>query len=85
MFINLINRITFSLQRVKPNRKFQVPFQNWSLVKGDTVMVRAGSDKGQIGEIIHVFRRQNAVVVKGLNLKTKRNSNYHTYYRKLRR
>jgi hypothetical protein len=74
MLFNLLKRITYTLQKVKPNRKLQVPFKNWSLVKGDTVMLRAGSEKGKIGEIIRVYRKQNAVVVKDLNMKTKRNS-----------
>lgn len=39
--------------------------------KGDTVMVRAGSQKGAIGEVIRVITKSNSVIVKGINLRTK--------------
>ncbi len=39
--------------------------------KGDTVMVTAGSNKGQVGQIIRVIPDKDRVVVKGLNLRTK--------------
>ena len=37
------------------------------LKKGDTVVVIAGKDKGQEGEIIHVSPRDNKVIVSGVN------------------
>ena len=37
------------------------------LKKGDTVKVIAGKDKGQEGEIIHVFPSDNKVIVNGIN------------------
>lgn len=39
--------------------------------KGDTVMVTSGHFKGQIGEILRVDPKNEAVFVKGINLKTK--------------
>lgn len=39
--------------------------------KGDTVMVTAGSNKGQVGQILRVITDKDRVVVKGLNLRTK--------------
>ena len=39
--------------------------------KGDTVIVTSGSQKGKIGEIIRVITKDDAVVVKGINLRTK--------------
>jgi len=39
--------------------------------KGDTVMVTAGSNKGQIGQILRVIPADDRVVVKGINLRTK--------------
>lgn len=39
--------------------------------KGDTVMIRAGSQKGAIGEVLRVITKSNAVIIKGLNLRTK--------------
>lgn len=39
--------------------------------KGDSVMVTSGQFKGRIGEILRVIPKDDAVVVKGINLKTK--------------
>lgn len=49
------------------------------LKKGDTVKVIAGKDKGQEGEIVHVFPADNKVLVNGVNTakkhsKTSRNN-----------
>ena len=49
------------------------------LKKGDTVKVIAGKDKGQEGEIVHVFPADNKVLVNGINTakkhsKTSRNN-----------
>jgi large subunit ribosomal protein L24 len=37
------------------------------LKKGDTVKVIAGKDKGQQGEIVHVYPSDNKVLVNGIN------------------
>jgi large subunit ribosomal protein L24 len=37
------------------------------LKKGDTVVVIAGKDKGTEGEVIHVFPKDNKVIVNGVN------------------
>ncbi|HAP76423.1 MAG TPA: 50S ribosomal protein L24 [Acidimicrobiaceae bacterium] len=37
------------------------------LKKGDTVVVIAGKDKGQEGEIVQVFPADNKVIVNGVN------------------
>jgi large subunit ribosomal protein L24 len=39
--------------------------------KGDTVMVTSGSHKGKVGEILRVIPKDQRVIVKGLNLRTK--------------
>jgi large subunit ribosomal protein L24 len=39
--------------------------------KGDTVIIRTGSNKGQIGEVIRVDTKNFSVIVKGVNLRTK--------------
>ena len=39
--------------------------------KGDSVMVTSGHFKGRIGEVLRVIPKDDAVVVKGVNLKTK--------------
>ena len=38
---------------------------------GDTVIVIAGSDKGKTGEIIQILRKENRVIVEGVNMVTK--------------
>lgn len=39
--------------------------------KGDTVVVRSGSHKGQVGEVIRVDPESKTVVIKGVNLVTR--------------
>lgn len=39
--------------------------------KGDTVIVRSGTHKGQVGEIIRVDPTEETVVIKGVNLVTR--------------
>jgi large subunit ribosomal protein L24 len=39
--------------------------------KGDTVQVITGRDKGKVGEILRTLPKQSAVIVKGINIKTK--------------
>ena len=39
--------------------------------QGDTVIVIAGNDKGETGEVTQVFSHQNRVVVSGVNRRTK--------------
>jgi large subunit ribosomal protein L24 len=39
--------------------------------KGDTVMVISGKDKGKTGEVSMVLPKENAAVVKGLNVVTR--------------
>ncbi|MHC5113519.1 MAG: 50S ribosomal protein L24 [Planctomycetota bacterium] len=41
------------------------------IIKGDTVMVTAGNDKGVTGEVLRVITKQNRVVVQGVNVRTK--------------
>jgi large subunit ribosomal protein L24 len=36
--------------------------------KGDKVNVIAGKDKGKSGKILHVLRKENRVVVEGINM-----------------
>ncbi len=39
--------------------------------KGDTVQVITGRDKGKVGEILRTLPKRSAVIVKGVNVKTK--------------
>jgi large subunit ribosomal protein L24 len=39
------------------------------LKKGDTVVVIAGNDKGRTGEVRRVLRKENRVLVEGVNVR----------------
>lgn len=38
---------------------------------GDTVQIIAGSDKGKTGEVIQILRKEEKVLVEGINMVTK--------------
>ncbi|XP_012673721.1 probable 39S ribosomal protein L24, mitochondrial [Clupea harengus] len=44
-----------------------IPNENWSVFKGDTVEILAGKDKGKQGKVVQVFRHRNWVILEGLN------------------
>ncbi len=39
--------------------------------KGDTVIVTSGSHKGKTGEVVTVYPKDETVLIKGINLRTK--------------
>ena len=39
--------------------------------KGDNVQVLSGNDKGKKGEVLEVMPKENKVIVKGVNVRTK--------------
>jgi large subunit ribosomal protein L24 len=39
--------------------------------KGDQVMVRAGNDRGRVGEVLRVIPTESRVVVQGVNIRVK--------------
>lgn len=39
--------------------------------KGDTVVVRAGNEKGKSGKVIKVFPKEGLVLVEGVGMRTK--------------
>ncbi len=41
------------------------------VIKGDTVIVTAGNDKGAVGEILKVLTDNNRVLVQGVNIRAK--------------
>ena len=62
--------------RVKPHKPKQTPFDKWFIYKGDEVIMRNGKDKGKKGKILEVMRKQNKVVVDGINVRhSKKKSN----------
>lgn len=48
-------------------RKPPEPIKQWNIVRGDTVAVLSGKDKGKQGKVVAVARKQNRVIVGGLN------------------
>ncbi|XP_075995303.1 large ribosomal subunit protein uL24m [Genypterus blacodes] len=52
----------------KQRRKvFVEPVTEWSVLRGDTVEILSGKDKGKQGKVIQVFRHRNWVILEGLN------------------
>jgi hypothetical protein len=45
-----------------------VPVESWNVVRGDTVMVTAGREKGKTGTVLRVHRKLNRVVIDQVNL-----------------
>lgn len=39
--------------------------------KGDSVKILTGADKGKTANVLQVFRKENKVLVEGINLKSK--------------
>lgn len=76
MLSRLLTQSRFFTMKIKANKKPQVPFRNWQIVRGDEVQIRAGNDKGKVGKVIKVYRKGNAVVVEGINLRLKKMSKY---------
>lgn len=58
---------THHLPQRHPERKLQLPFTNWKIFNGDSVILRTGDDKGKVGRVVKVMRKLNRVVVRGLN------------------
>ena len=64
-----------SILQAKPTKKPQVTFSKWMILRGDVVKVITGKDKGKVGKVSRVWRKQNKITVKGVNIKTKFVSN----------
>jgi hypothetical protein len=48
------------------------PIPNWHIVRGDTVVVLRGRDKGKSGKVTSVQRSRNRVVIEGVNMVRRR-------------
>uniref|UniRef100_A0AAY5KPQ5 Large ribosomal subunit protein uL24m n=1 Tax=Esox lucius TaxID=8010 RepID=A0AAY5KPQ5_ESOLU len=44
-----------------------IPYDEWSVFRGDTVEILSGKDKGKQGKVTQVFRHRNWVILEGLN------------------
>lgn len=75
-------KFSFAMLEAKPGKKPQVPFQKWTILRGDVVKVIAGKDKGKIGKVTKVWRKQNRITVRGVNLKLKNTRNFISHLRK---
>ena len=68
--MNLLTKLLqFGITRVKPNKPFQVRFPTWTIWKGDEVILRSGKDKNKTGKVTRVFRKKNAVIIDGINVR----------------
>lgn len=77
--MNLLGKLLqFGISRAKPNKPLQVRFPKWTIWKGDEVILRSGKDKGKTGKVTRVFRKKNAVVIDGVNVRhgKKRSTNW---------
>lgn len=46
----------------------QTLIKKWKIIKGDKVIVISGKDKGKQGIVYRVYRKQNKVLVNGINI-----------------
>lgn len=72
----------FTVLKAKPKKKPVITFKRWTIVRGDIVKIIAGKDKNKVGKVTRVWRKQNKITVRGVNLKIKRVSNLFVYFRK---
>lgn len=49
-------------------RRNLVPRRKWHILKGDIVQVLAGKDKGKQGRVKTILRKENALIVEGVNM-----------------
>lgn len=77
MLFRLLNRLAAGFYKTKwshhlPKKDMckglQKPFRNWTIVRGDTVKVIAGDDRGKVGKVVKVLRKLNRIVVRGVNM-----------------
>lgn len=77
MLFKLLNTSLFTFYKTKwtnhlPKKDYckglQIPFRRWTIVRGDTVKVIAGDDRGKVGKVVKVLRKLNRIVVKGVNI-----------------
>jgi len=52
-------------------RPTQVPFKRWKIVRGDTVEILSGKDKGKRGVVQKVMRKENKILVEGVHVQIK--------------
>jgi transcription antitermination factor NusG len=62
-------------QLMKPRSKFkpEVDTTRWNIVKGDTVKVIQGPQTGGQGKILQVLRKDNRVIIEGVNMVSYKN------------
>ena len=72
----------FTVLNAKPKKKPVITFKRWTIVRGDIVKIIAGKDKNKVGKVTRVWRKQNKITVKGVNLKIKRVSKIFLLFKK---
>jgi len=66
-----LHRINAVKRGSKVKTKYPEPFRIWKIVRGDKVHVISGKEKGKEGTVQRVNRKEQRVVVEGLNLMRK--------------
>ncbi|KAI8865811.1 ribosomal protein L24 [Ramicandelaber brevisporus] len=64
----LISRVSSRIRRRSSAVSYKDRINHWKLVKGDTVVIISGKDKGKSGQISQVNKRANRVFVTGLKM-----------------
>lgn len=52
-------------------RPKQIPYKDWTILRGDKAVLISGKEKGKEGIVKKVIRKKNMVIITGLNMKIK--------------
>ena len=67
----MISRSESVLESIRAPRPVVNPIKRWKILRGDTVEVINGPEKGKRGRVLEVVRASNSVVVEGVGFVTK--------------
>lgn len=62
-------KLAKSLMKARQKYKAPIDIKRWRIVRGDKVEVIQGPQTGQRGTVTTVIRRQNRIIVDGVNLR----------------
>jgi len=62
---NLAKKLMKSKGKFKPQVDSTI---RWNIVRGDEVQVIQGPQEGQKGKVLHVLRKDNRIVIEGVNM-----------------
>ncbi|CAM9551451.1 unnamed protein product [Phaeothamnion confervicola] len=69
-YARLVSRVMLPRKKYKPglDPKNLIPPKRWTILRGDNVAVIDGPEKGKRGIVQAVIRKQNRVIVEGVNM-----------------